>query len=74
MNEGILWVDSNLSQEFVDKISRAAIHYQRKFGERPTLCCLNVDDFEKQPARIDGIKLRPEPNVLRHHLWIGVEK
>lgn len=74
MDEGILWFDPQLSHELAEKVSRAVAHYHKRFGVRPTLCCLNRADFVEQPARIDGVDLRPEPNVLRHHLWIGVEK
>ncbi len=73
MNEGILWFDSDLKRELAGKIKRAADHYQSRFGLRPTLCCLNSIDFGENLTEIEGIRLRAEPSVLRHHLWIGIE-
>jgi hypothetical protein len=73
MKEGLLWFDNDPHRKLSDKINRAVVRYQVKFGRRPTICYLNLTDFEGQPEEVDGIQLRTAPNVLPHHFWIGVE-
>ncbi len=72
MQEGLLWFDSDSRRKLTDKVDQAASHYQTKFGRRPTVCYLNVADFDGL-AEVNGIQLRAASNVLRYHLWIGVE-
>lgn len=72
MQEGLLWFDSDSRHKLTDKVHQAAGRYQTKFGRRPTVCYLNAADFDG-PAEINGIQLRTAANVLRHHLWIGIE-
>jgi hypothetical protein len=72
MNEGLLWFDSDSRRKLTDKIHQAANRYQTKFGHQPTVCYLNTADFEG-PTEINGIQLRAAANVLRHHLWLGIE-
>ena len=73
MQEGLLWFDKDPRRRLVDKVGQAATHYQAKFGQRPTICYLNAADFDGQTDEINGIRLRSAANVLRYHLWIGVE-
>jgi hypothetical protein len=73
MQEGLLWFDKDPRRKLVDKVGQAATHYQAKFGCRPTTCYLNVADFDGQPDEVNGVRLRTASNVLRYHLWIGVE-
>lgn len=73
MKEGLLWFDNDPKRKLADKVGRAAARYQEKFSCRPTMCYLNEADFDGKTAEINDIRLQPAPNVLRHHLWIGVE-
>jgi hypothetical protein len=74
MKEGLLWFDNNPRRKLVDKIDQAATRYQVKFGRKPTVCYLNVADLNGQSDEVTGIRLQAVPNVLRHHLWIGVDR
>ena len=73
MQEGLLWFDNDTRRKLADKIGQAATRYQVKFGCQPTICYLNTVDFNDQVEAVNGIRLRPAANVLRHHLWLGVE-
>ena len=73
MREGLLWFDNDPKRSLTDKITRAATRYQSKFRQKPTICFMNKADFAGKPEKVNGIVLRAAPNVLRHHLWIGVE-
>ncbi len=73
MKEGLLWFDNNPKRKLADKVNRAAIRYEEKFSRRPTICYLNTADLDDKTDEVEGIRLRSVPNVLRNHLWIGVE-
>lgn len=73
MKEGLLWFDNNPKRNLADKVIRAADRYQQKFSRRPTTCYLNEADFDGQTDKVDDIRLQTASNVLRHHLWIGIE-
>lgn len=71
MHEGLLWYDADKKSRLSVKIANAAARYQAKFGHRPTVCYVNPADVDGAPA--NGIELRAAPNILKNHLWIGVE-
>ena len=73
MQEGLLWFDKDPQRKLSDKISRAAVRYQTKFGQKPTICYLNAHDLDGQTEGVDGIQLLTSTNVQRYHFWIGVE-
>lgn len=69
MKIGMLWFDN--SQDPLDeKIRRAAAHYRQKFGAEPNLCFVHPVDGITQ---LEGIQVRNSNNVLRNHIWLGVE-
>ena len=73
MKEGLLWFDNDPRRKLAEKVGQAATRYQVRFGQRPTVCYLNIADLDGQPDEIKGIRLQPVSNVLRHHFWVGVE-
>jgi hypothetical protein len=73
MQEGLLWFDNDPRHKLVDKVGQAASRYKNKFGHKPTVCYLNAADFDDQASEVNGIRLRSASNILRYHLWIGVE-
>lgn len=74
MNEGLMWFDNDPQRKLADKVRQAATRYQVKFGRRPTVCYLNAADLDGQVEQVGGVQLQVAPNVLRHHLFIGVEQ
>ena len=75
MQEVLLWFDNNPRRKLADKVIQAADRYRITFSQRPTTCYLNVADLNgcKDGDEVRGLRLQAVPNVLRHHLWIGVE-
>lgn len=73
MQEGLLWFDKDPNRTLSDKIKRAVDYYQHKFGHTPNACYLNAADADTQSGEISGIQMRTAPNVLRYHLWLGIE-
>ncbi len=74
MREGLLWFDDDSQRKLADKIDRAATRYRAKFGRRPTTCYVNAAEFDGQVQQVNGIRLQPKTNILRHHFWIGVDE
>ena len=74
MQEGLLWFDKDPQRKLTDKVDQAAAHYQAKFGYKPDTCFFNPTDLNgENGTEVNGIRLRTASNVLRYHLWIGVE-
>jgi hypothetical protein len=65
-----------------EKVARAADRYRLKFGRRPNLCYVNSSTLDRvsaelaatSPVELNGVRLVPADNVLKHHFWIGVEE
>ncbi|MCB9098024.1 MAG: hypothetical protein H6632_00680 [Anaerolineales bacterium] len=74
MLEGLLWFDSDPNRNIVDKINQAAQHYRQKLAQMPTVCYVNIQDFDENCSEINGIMLKPKSNILRHHYLVGVEQ
>jgi hypothetical protein len=74
MQEGLLWFDANPKRDLAEKICRAADRYHLKFGRRPNLCYVNPANLITGSTEINGVRLVPADNVLKHHYWIGEEE
>jgi hypothetical protein len=83
VREGLLWLDADPKRDLADKVARAADRYHKKFGHQPDLCFVNPSMLSNgsgpRPAHRDwlelnGVRLLPADNVLKHHFWIGVEE
>jgi hypothetical protein len=72
MNVGMLWFDNDIKSEIKTKIKRAAVYYQKKYGQVPNLCYVHPSMVSGEAARADGIEIRTTKSVLPHHFWIGV--
>jgi hypothetical protein len=74
VHEGLLWFDADPKRDLAEKVARAAERYRFKFGRRPNLCYVNAAALDAGSIEIDGIRLVPAANVLKHHFWIGEEE
>lgn len=82
MQEGLLWFDADPKRDLAEKVARAADRYRLKFGRRPNLCYVNPSTLDRvsaelaatSPVELNGVRLVPADNVLKHHFWIGVEE
>jgi len=73
MVEGLLWFDNDSNRNLADKVRRAAKRYKSRLRQKPTVCYVNIEEFDTNLAQIDGIDVKPSKEILPHHLWIGVE-
>ncbi|MBI3361863.1 MAG: hypothetical protein HY023_12215 [Chloroflexi bacterium] len=76
MKSGLLWYDSDATHDLKDKVTRAAAHYQQKFGRAPHLCFVNPAEIkgDGQSVRIGGVEVLTSKTVLPNHFWLGVNE
>ncbi len=72
MNVGMLWFDNDTKSEIKTKIKRAAVYYQKKYGQFPNLCYVHPSMVNGDSVKAEGIEIRTTRSVLPHHFWIGV--
>ena len=71
MEWGLLWFDDTASRPLEDKVSRAAAHYEKKYGQAPTLCFVNPS-ARNGAAQVGEIQVEALPSVMPNCLWIGI--
>jgi hypothetical protein len=72
MREGLLWFDDDARRDLAQKVGRAAAHYQRKHGRRPTVCYVHPSLLQENTSTETGsVRIEARASVLRHHFWIG---
>lgn len=74
MQEGLLWFDSDKKRNLANKVARAADRYRFKFGHRPNICYVHASMLDNGSVELDGVRVVPAYNVLKHHFWIGIEE
>jgi len=77
MKTGLLWFDDDPRRQLEEKVLRAAMHYERKYGRPPNLCLvhpstLNGNGGKQGTLRAGGVEIRPGRSVLPDHFWLGV--
>lgn len=72
MDVGMLWLDDDKHLTLEEKILRAADYYHNKYGQTPNMCLVNQAQL-KEEKKVGLIQVRPVQNVLRNHLWMGVQ-
>jgi hypothetical protein len=74
MNGGMLWFDSDPKTSLVEKIVKAFIYYQKKYGRAAELCLVNPSALNDQKLEeIQGLTVRPWKSVLPGHFILGVQ-
>ncbi len=74
MNKSLLWFDDRTGDELVDRIDRAAKHYEEKYGKSPDLCYVHPSALLGEVwgvVRINGIDVVGNNIVLPNLFWIG---
>ena len=70
----MLWLDAEPEQDLAVRLTRAAAYYAEKYGRRANLCVVHPDMIGEQVVReVGGLAVRTRKDVLRDHVWIGVE-
>ncbi len=71
MHVGMLWFDNDERRDLSARLTRAARHYEAKYGVRPTLCYVNPLMLPEGDTLIAGLEVRASNTVLPHHFWLG---
>lgn len=71
MRIGMLWFDSSKDPLAV-KISKAANHYEEKYGRYPDKAYVNWNEFDEN-VKVDNIVIESSRTVLPGHIWVGCE-
>ena len=68
-----MWFDDDPGRGLEDKVLRAAVHYEQKYGRRPDLCFVHPSAFggNDRVTKAGKVEIRPGRSVLRHHFWLG---
>ncbi len=81
MQVGLLWFDNDPQRSIAAKAVEAARRYREKFGAAPNTCYVNQAALSGAelivPLQVPenaALRLRPAPNILPHHFWIGIEE
>ncbi len=77
MKTGLLWFDDDPRKKLEEKVQRAVVHYERKYGQSPTLCFVHSNVFDgngkKNGAqKAGGVEIRVGRSVLPNHFWLGI--
>jgi hypothetical protein len=87
MTDGLLWFDDDPRKRLEDKVSRAMVYYERKYGHRPDLCLVHPSTFNqggmqqgdgndeaRRETWVDSVEVRPGRSVMPDHLWLGLDE
>jgi hypothetical protein len=76
MKTGLLWFDNDNGRDLTAKVTRAAAHYQTKYGQAPQLCFVNPATLNGagDSMRVAGVTVLASRTVLPHHFWLGVKE
>lgn len=76
MDIGLLWFDNDPRRDIVEKVLRAASHYQHKYGHMPNVCFVHPSmlngNGKHSMLRVGGVEVRPGRAILPDHFWLGV--
>ena len=72
MEMGLLWFDDGENSSLQEKISNAVSHYERRFGDQPTVCYMHPDTVFEDSELCNGVSIKTAPNVLPNHFWVGM--
>lgn len=72
MTIGMLWFDNDPKATLNDKITRAAEHYQKKYGQRPNLCYVHPSMLPEE-GRVTPVEVKSNRFIQPNHLWIGIQ-
>lgn len=73
MDIGLLWFDNDAGSQLTARVDRAAAHYQRKYGRRPSLCFVHPTMLPSPDGKLMAgtIEVRTAPWVMPNHFFIG---
>jgi len=72
MEIGLLWFDDGEKRSLKEKIDNAVSHYEKRFGDQPTVCYMHPDMMVENFDPLKGVAVRTAANVLPNHFWVGI--
>ena len=73
MKTGLLWNDNDSTYDLIDRIERAAIYYQQKYGQRPDICFVHPSLLNSSNRQPYDIEVRPNRCIRPGQLWLGLQ-
>ena len=70
---GWLWFDDDSKSSLEDKVGRAAVRYQARFGRPPRLCYVHQSALSEHAGTCGRLQLRGAGNILPHHFLFVVD-
>jgi hypothetical protein len=73
MDVGLLWFDNDTGTVLSDRVDRAAAHYARKYGRKPSLCFVHPTMLPNGDGKLMAgpVEVRSAPWVMPNHFFIG---
>jgi hypothetical protein len=73
MDVGLLWFDNDAGQALTAKVDRAAEHYHRKYGRKPSLCYVHPTMLPTGDGKLMAgpVEVRTAAWVMPNHFFIG---
>jgi hypothetical protein len=71
MDWGLMWYDDTANRPLEAKVARAAAHYERKYGQLPTLCFVNPS-AKNGTDQVGSVTVETLKAIGPNCLWIGV--
>lgn len=69
----MLWYDDDKKSSLEEKVRRAIEFYFVKFNVKANRCWVNPKQMDEGITTVDGVSVKPDREVIKNHLWIGVE-
>lgn len=74
MTTGMFWFDQEISNPIQERIVKAAMVFQEKFGVQPTVCYLNPDCLSFEPLESIEMEILYNGSIQPNHFWLGVKE
>lgn len=72
MDVGMLWLDDNKNRSLQQKLERASLYYEEKYGRFPNLCYVHQSSLE-QERTVGEILLIPDPQIQPNCFLLGCQ-
>jgi hypothetical protein len=73
MDVGLLWFDNDSGSALAARVDRAAEHYRRKYGRKPSLCYVHPTMLSNGDGKLMAgpVEVRTAMWVMPNHFFIG---
>jgi hypothetical protein len=71
---GLLWFDNDPKKGLDQRLEEAVERYRTKVGQAPNTCYVNPSELHESQVSRPGIRIVAASNILRSHLWVGLDE